>query len=1163
MKDSSNFVVLMAACLLLALCAGACAEGSSVSNTEVVEDIISDVPAPDDIADVLEVRVDTPEDIFKCPAGMEECTPCKEAADCDDVFPEMTVCQKAACDDQHRVCMLDWVEEGTTCSDGDVCNGEETCQTTADGLECEPGDPLVCDDSNLCNGAETCDPADGCQLGQPLTCDDANLCNGVESCDPADGCKPGEALVCIDEDVCNGEETCDPIDGCMPGESLVCDDEDVCNGEETCDPIDGCTPGESLVCADEDVCNGAETCDPIDGCQPGEELLCDDADACNGLETCDPIDGCTAGEPPVCADENICNGEEFCDPVQGCMPGAQLICDDGNKCNGQETCDETLGCLLGKPLSCDDGNKCNGKEICDPVDGCKTGLPLDCNDDNDCTTDSCFPVSGCVNAPNDNPGCCTLDADCDDGNPCSAEYCDDVTKACVFEALEGPCDDGAPCTTGDTCLEGQCVADQTLAACGAICTLFGQAGTTVKCAVRLARAYEEDAPPVSLSFTTSYDQSVAQLTTLVDLFCLDADNCSSNNIPEGGTSLVETGHSVYLTPTEPGDWAGKLQAAFENLVNPMAPLSLAVYETDIMKVEAHLVSIHFKLLEDVSSDAGIPVLIHDVSAFRSGNVPLAVTMVANAIVTGEDGCAGTLDLCFDGKQCTADVCNEDDATCSYDVQEGPCDDGNPCTLGDFCDPVGDCVPQTAAPLGTECVGDDLCNEIGECDGSGACEYLPEMAVECEAPPSDCAAYECNPDSGGCALVAFAPGTPCTDGNTCTVNDGCNGLGACKGTALDCDDQIDCTADSCDNGQCAHQAMAALCDDNNICTDDACTDQGCSYTPLGQGDCDDNDACTLSDTCTAGECKGEWDGANCGCNVSADCIGLDDGNPCTGAYVCLDGACVVDQSTVVVCPAYSGDCLFWECDPSDGQCKTAPAGQGTECDNACLVDGACDANGACAGEALDCNDGDECTVDTCNPVAGCVNAQEPDCESKFCICELSGTAGQDVACPLMLVRESQGTPPAIGADYKLSWDPNLFGLKNFEDEFCFGAVCVPKKLPTCAADGTSCLWGSLVPTGHNILAVPGDQAKWTDHGTLLFFHPSDPTKTIAEAYLENAAVVGDDAVYLISHFTLASDIPENEPECLWMNNPHFSLPTGESLKLKIQDTADGRAIVVSK
>jgi mono/diheme cytochrome c family protein len=56
---------------------------------------------------------------------------------------------------------------GTSCTDGNLCNGEETC----DGADvCQPGTPLECSDGVSCNGAEICDPELGCMDGMPLDC---------------------------------------------------------------------------------------------------------------------------------------------------------------------------------------------------------------------------------------------------------------------------------------------------------------------------------------------------------------------------------------------------------------------------------------------------------------------------------------------------------------------------------------------------------------------------------------------------------------------------------------------------------------------------------------------------------------------------------------------------------------------------------------------------------------------------------------------------------------------------------------------------------------------------------------------------------------------------------------------------------------------------------
>jgi hypothetical protein len=56
-----------------------------------------------------------------------------------------------------------------------------------DGVPCEPDQP-VCSDGDLCNGVETCDPETRtCQPGAPLSCNDGDSCT-IDSCDPSLGC---------------------------------------------------------------------------------------------------------------------------------------------------------------------------------------------------------------------------------------------------------------------------------------------------------------------------------------------------------------------------------------------------------------------------------------------------------------------------------------------------------------------------------------------------------------------------------------------------------------------------------------------------------------------------------------------------------------------------------------------------------------------------------------------------------------------------------------------------------------------------------------------------------------------------------------------------------------------------------------------------------------
>src|SRR5207244_9691034 len=71
---------------------------------------------------------------------------------CDDE----NVCTLDTCDTTGH-CSHTRVPDGTPCSDGNACNGLETCQMG----QCAAGMRLDCDDMNLCTD-DMCDPSGGC-----------------------------------------------------------------------------------------------------------------------------------------------------------------------------------------------------------------------------------------------------------------------------------------------------------------------------------------------------------------------------------------------------------------------------------------------------------------------------------------------------------------------------------------------------------------------------------------------------------------------------------------------------------------------------------------------------------------------------------------------------------------------------------------------------------------------------------------------------------------------------------------------------------------------------------------------------------------------------------------------------------------------------------------
>jgi hypothetical protein len=134
---------------------------------------------------------------------------------------------------------------------------------------------------------------------------------------------------------------------------------------------------------------------------------------------------------------------------------------------------------------------------------------------------------------------------------------------------------------------------------------------------------------------------------------------------------------------------------------------------------------------------------------------------------------------------------------------------------------------------------------------------------------------------------------------------------------------------------------AECDDGNPCTVDSCDAGTCVHSNASTGTpCDDADLCNGSETCNgSGTC------------MSGSPLTCDDGNLCTDDF----------------------------CDPVQG-CANPNSSPGTPCDDADLCNGSetCDGAGTCQlGTPPNCDDGNPCTADSCDPTSGCANPPIPD------------------------------------------------------------------------------------------------------------------------------------------------------------------------------------------
>ncbi|MCO4762100.1 MAG: hypothetical protein KC502_11385, partial [Myxococcales bacterium] len=206
---------------------------------------------------------------------------------------------------------------------------------------------------------------------------------------------------------------------------------------------------------------------------------------------------------------------------------------------------------------------------------------------------------------------------------------------------------------------------------------------------------------------------------------------------------------------------------------------------------------------------------------------------------------------------------------------------------------------------------------------------------------------------------------CEDGNKCTSDDTCKDGWCQAGGLTQCDDGNACTADSCAaKTGCANVAQAASCNDGNLCTvGDACAKGACVAGK--KQSCDDNNDCTADSCDPKLGCKSVTTKAQCS-----------DGDVCTIGDVCKGDLCV--PGPIEKKCDDKNACTVDLCDPLKGCVYTDSLNACTDGD-ACTIGDSCKKGKCIAGSPQQCDDGNPCTNDSCDPKKGCV--QPPN--SKLC------------------------------------------------------------------------------------------------------------------------------------------------------------------------------------
>ena len=604
------------------------------------------------------------------------------------------------------------------------------------------------------------------------------------------------------------------------------------------------------------------------------------------------------------------------------------------------------------------------------------------------------PTEVCDFADNDCNGK-TDEATCDDKNVCTVDLCKAVSATaadqdCSHEPKDGPCDDGTACVTGEACAAGVCK------------------GTALEC---------DDKEPCTVDSCDPKDgcKNAGKEGACEDgSVCTEGDACKDAKCVSGAAKVCDDKNPCTddLCDKSAGCKATNNTAACDD--------GSACTKEDACK--------------DGNCAGGVAVVCDDKNACTKDSCDLAAGCTATATTdpcddaskctTGDacaDGkCAGTQIICDDNNPCTTDSCDPLKG-CSQAPGDGAaCDDGNACTVTDFCkdskclageaktcDDTNVCTDDACdvAAGCTTTANDKLCEDGDKCTTGDACKAgkcATGGAASCDD-SNPCTVDSCD-TATGCKQTA-SPGA-CDDGDACTAKESCTDNKCQGGTPVVCDDKNACTDDACDpKAGCSAVANTVLCDDGNACTTgdvcaatkcagadkkvcddgnpctaDACDPKvGCTATPTG-APCDDDDACTEKDVCKDGKCQS---GAakvcddknpctNDGCDEVKGCVAVnnsascDDANLCFDKDVCVDGVCKLGPKAT--CDDGKA-CTDDTCDPAKG-CAHKP-NDANKCDdgNGCTALDACKA-GVCAGIGIPCDDKNPCTDDICTPIGGC-------------------------------------------------------------------------------------------------------------------------------------------------------------------------------------------------
>ena len=650
-------------------------------------------------------------------------------------------CGVATCDPKTGSCQVTAVVDGKACDDDNLCTVGDACEAGT----CAAGKAADCDDGNVCT-ADSCKAKVGClHPGTGAPCDaDNNPCTVGDACS-AKSCTPGPLKTCSDGNPCT-QDACDTktgkcVNAAAPNEGDPCDaDLSGCTVGDTC-KAGVCSKGVALPCDDKNACT-SDTCHPLEGCKHSVNAKpCEDGNGCTLVDAC--ADGkCKPGNLKSCIDGDKCTLDK-CDPqtgecvfeaIGGCSSKCVKVgdCDDANPCTA-DLCED--GLCVGKPnaAACDDG------DICSTVDACQGGNCIgkatkNCSDGNDCTVDSCEPKGGCAHVQASG-GCdadangCTLDIcaggkcgqgankSCDDNSPCTTDSCDAKTGDCVHDGQGhdgAACDaDGSVCSKADACAGGKCVK-----------------GALLDC---------DDGNPCTAD---ACDPVKGCQQAKQSGACDDGDLCTGSGVcldgacGPGPAKSCTDGDVCTIDTCDAKD--GQCKHASVAGCGGFCVVNADCSDGDPCTIDA-------------CEQKKCSHVVHD-KACADGDKCLAT----GDCVAGK--CVGGSKVdCGDGNGCTDDVCHSATGNCVFTSNASPCDDGNKCTVGDLCK-----LAKCSSGKATECDDSNGCTDDSCNPKTGGCQH-DNNSKPCDDGDACtfgefCQGGKCQPGPAGELAASFGSGS---------------------------------------------------------------------------------------------------------------------------------------------------------------------------------------------------------------------------------------------------------------------------------------------------------------------------------------------------------------------------------------------------------------------